>query len=228
MRYGKYPQKMRSDFHFSSYVDTSHTAFFMPTRLREWGVCIAIKVGLAYQSVIVDNTIFKARVLHGTLAIPTHTTDVLTMDVIAVYAPAREEMRPSFWSNLDSYVSNLAQTINASSNRHLIFVGDWNSFLDLERDIYRLDPLASTSPNQNKYLKNFLAALHDKGLYMFDPMARDKLSALDEFTYFTADGRYRSILDKTFTSFCHGHCKKRRSSHGLAITESNIPIIDQP
>jgi hypothetical protein len=35
-------------FHFSSYVDTSHTAFFMPTRLREWGVCIAIKVGLAY------------------------------------------------------------------------------------------------------------------------------------------------------------------------------------
>jgi hypothetical protein len=66
----------------------------MPTRLREWGVCIAIKVGLAYQSVTVDNTIFKARVLHGTLTIPTHTTDVLTMDVIAVYAPAREEMRP--------------------------------------------------------------------------------------------------------------------------------------
>jgi hypothetical protein len=34
-------------FYFPSYVDTSHTAFFMPTRLREWGVCIAVKVGLA-------------------------------------------------------------------------------------------------------------------------------------------------------------------------------------
>jgi exonuclease III len=54
------------------------------------------------------------------------------MDVIAMYAPAREKMHPSFWSNLDSYVSNLAQTINASSNRHLIIVGDWNSCLDLE------------------------------------------------------------------------------------------------
>jgi hypothetical protein len=137
-------------------------------------------------------------------------------------------MRPSFWSNLDSYVSNLAQTINASSNRHLILVGDWNSSLDLERDIYRLDPLASTSPNQNKYLKNFFAALHDKGLYMFDPMARDKLSALDEFTYATADGRYRSIHDNIYKAFPMVIATKRRSSHGLAITESNIPIIDQP
>jgi exonuclease III len=224
-------------FYFSSYVDTSHSAFFMPTRLREWGVCIAIRVGLAYQSVTVDNTIFKARVLHGTLTIPTHTTDVLTMDIIAVYAPAREEMRPAFWSNLDSYVSNLAHTINGSSNRHLVLVGDWNSCLDLERDIYRLDPLASTSSNQNKYLKNFLATLTNKGLPMFDPMARDKLSALSDFTYSTADGRYRSILDKIFTSFSHGHCNKTQilswsrhtgvkySDHRPALTRINLSTL---
>jgi hypothetical protein len=224
-------------FYFSSYVNTFHTAFFMPTRMREWGVCIAVKVGLAYQSVTVDNTIFKARVLHRTLTIPTHTTNVLTMDIIAVYAPARKDMHPSFWSNLDSYVSNLAHTINASPNRHLVIVGHWNSCLDLERDSYRLNPLASTSQNQNKYLENFLAALKDNGLSMFDPMARNKLSALGDFTYSIADGRYRSILDKIFTSFFHSHCNKTQilswsrhnrvkySEHRPALTRINLSTL---
>jgi hypothetical protein len=117
-------------------------------------------------------------------------------------------MRPAFWSNVDSYVSNLVHAINASSNRHLVLVGDWNSCLDLERDIYRLDPLASTSPNQNIYLKNFLATLTDKGLPMFNPMVRDKLSALSNFTYSIVDGRYCSIVDKIFTSFSYSHCNK--------------------
>jgi hypothetical protein len=107
----------------------------------------------------------------------------------------------------------------------------------LERDIYRLDPLASTLPNQNKYLKNFLAALKDKGLSMFDPMARDKLSALGNFTYSSADGRYRSILDKIFTSFSHGHCNKtlilswsrhngvKYSDHRPALTRINLSTL---
>jgi hypothetical protein len=72
---------------------------------------------------------------------------------------------------------------------------------------------------------------------MFDPMARDKLSALDKFTYSTADGRYRLILDKIFTSFSYGHRNKTQilswsrhngvkySDHRPSLTRINLSTL---
>jgi hypothetical protein len=36
-------------FYFSSHIDTSHSTSFVNSRARGWGVCIAVRTGLAYQ-----------------------------------------------------------------------------------------------------------------------------------------------------------------------------------
>jgi hypothetical protein len=68
------PHSMRGyTFHFSSYLDSSHSASAITPRAREWGVCIAIIIGLAYQAIDVNFEIFAARVIHGSLIFPTHS-----------------------------------------------------------------------------------------------------------------------------------------------------------
>jgi hypothetical protein len=41
-------------------------------------------------------------------------------------------------------------------------------------------------------------------------MARDKLTAFNDFTFLSSNQKYRSILDKVFTSFSTHHCEPSR------------------
>jgi hypothetical protein len=54
-------------FYFSSHIDASHSTSFINSRAREWGVCIAVRTGLAYQSVESHLAQFDARLQHGIL-----------------------------------------------------------------------------------------------------------------------------------------------------------------
>ena len=200
-------------FYFSSHIDTSHSVCYLPSRTREWGVCIAVRTGLAYQSTSADVSQFRARLQHGTLSIPTPNGTLVQIDIIGAYAPAQPEQKTAFWEAFTSYVlplAPLADTSLGSSNRHTILAGDWNSYLDLERDIYRADPPDSTertTPAAPQHLLRFLTKLADQGFHLYDPMARDKLTAYHDFTYSSSKQTYRSILDKVFTSFPPDHCE---------------------
>lgn len=195
-------------FYFSSYKDKTHTASFRPSRSREWGVCIVVKTGLTFQPIHIDTDEFKARVIHGTLTIPTETARNLSIDLIAVYAPAQESARTTFWRALSSYVCHIAAEIQIASDRNLILAGDWNSYVDPTHDIYRIDPVASDPPStSNTYLKDLLNNIEDAGLPLIDIMRLDKLSAFNDFTFSTSTLKYRSILDKIFTNFAYQHCE---------------------
>jgi hypothetical protein len=58
-------------------------------------------------------------------------------------------------------------------------------------------------------------------LYLHDPISRDKFTAYDSYTYFANNGKFRSILDKLFTSFPSEHCEKKN-------TQKNTTTITKP
>lgn len=196
--------------HFSSHIDTSHTVSYIPNRAREWGVCIAVRTGLAYQPVQVPATAFQARLQHGTLKIPTPSGELIDIDILGAYAPANPEHKPRFWEALLGYIQKLATGHANAFQRHLIIAGDWNSYIDLERDIYRTDPPDASATNNSapvQYLTGFLADLRANNSPLYDPMAQDKLTAINDFTFSTRNHSYRSIPDKVFTSFPPDHCE---------------------
>jgi hypothetical protein len=83
-------------FYFSSHTDTSHSTSFINSRAREWGVCIAVKTGLAYQSVESHLAQFDARLQHGIVRIPTPQGNLVSIDIICAYAAARHEHKQAF------------------------------------------------------------------------------------------------------------------------------------
>jgi exonuclease III len=200
-------------FYFLSHVDTSHSTSFINTRAREWGVCIAVRTGLAYQNVESHLAQFDARLQHGIIRIPTPQGHLVSIDILGAYAPARHEHKQAFWEKLHAYVQSLAPQYLTSTDKHLILAGDWNSYMDTERDIYRLDPsdlTLLTTGSANQHLRTFLEDLQEADLPLFDPMARDKLTAFNDFTFLSSNQKYRSIPDKLFTSFPALHCKPSR------------------
>jgi hypothetical protein len=199
-------------FYFSSHVDTSRSTSF-DSRAREWGVCIAVRTGLAYQSVESHLAQFDARLQHGIVRVPTPQGHLVSIDILGAYAPARHEHKQAFWEKLNAYVQSLAPQYLTSTDKHLTLAGDWNSYIDTERDIYRLDPSDTTlltTGSANQHLRTFLKDLQDADLALFDPMARDKLSAFNNFTFLSSNQKYRSIPDKLFTSFPTHHCEPSR------------------
>jgi hypothetical protein len=86
-------------------------------------------------------------------------------------------------------VQSLAPQNLTSADKHLILAGDWNSYMDTERDIYRLDPSDATlltTGSANQHLRAFLEDLQEADLSLFDPMARDKLTAFNDLHFFPA------------------------------------------
>jgi hypothetical protein len=76
--------------------------------------------------------------------------------------------------------------------------------MDTERDIYRLDPSDTTlltTGSANQHLRTFLEDLQEADLPLFDSMAREKLTAFNDFTFLSSNQKYRSTPDKLFTSF---------------------------
>jgi exonuclease III len=200
-------------FYFSSHVDTSHSTSFINSHAREWGVCIAVRTGLAYESVESHLAKFDARLQHGIVRVPTPKGDLVSIDILGAYAPARHEHKQAFWEKLNTYVQSLAPQYLTSTDKHLILAGDWNSYIDTERDIYRLDPSDTTlltTSSSNQHLQTFLDDLQEAELLLFDPMARDKLTAFNDFTFLSSNQKYRSIPDKLFTSFPTYHCDPSR------------------
>ena len=143
------------------------------------------------------------------MSIPTPFGALVTIDILGAYAPAHQEQKAPFWDSLFGYVHPLATRTIDCADRHLIIAGDWNSYIDLERDIYRTDSPDLSSPTSApvQYLTGFLADLRANDSPLFDPIARDKLTAIHDFTFSTRNHCYRSIPDKLFTSFPPSHCE---------------------
>jgi hypothetical protein len=197
-------------FYFSSHVDTSHITSFINTRAHKWGVCIAVKTGLAYQSVESHLAQFDARLQHGIVRVPTPQGRLVSIDILGAYAPARHEHKQTFWEKLNAYVQSLVPQYLTSMDKPLILAGNWNSYMDTERDIYRLDSSDTTlltTGLANQHLQTFPDDLQEVNLPLFDPMARDKLTAFNDFTFLSSNQKYRSIPDKVFTSSPTHHCE---------------------
>jgi hypothetical protein len=76
--------------------------------------------------------------------------------------------------------------------------------MDTERDIYRLDLESDTTllttGSANQHLRTFLQDLQEVDLPLFDPMARDKLTAFNDFTFLSSNQKYRSISNLSHLS----------------------------
>jgi hypothetical protein len=105
-------------FHFSSYIDPTFSSHFLPRQAKEWGVCIAIKNGLAFKPVSINIDAFQSRVLHGTLSIPTSADKLLTLEIIGAYAPAKEQEKEIFWKNLTDYARSTGTQAEQSEDCH--------------------------------------------------------------------------------------------------------------
>jgi hypothetical protein len=112
--------------------------------------------------------------------------------------------------------------------------------MDTEKDIYRLDPSETTLltiGSANQHLCTFIEDLQAAELPLFDPMAPDKFTALNDFTFLSSNQKYRSMPDKVFTSVPTHHCKPSRilewedtralglSDHRPAITNISLASL---
>jgi hypothetical protein len=111
-------------FHFSSYKDPSYSTSCISPTTCQWGVCIAIRDGLAYQTIEVISDTFAARILHGSLIVPTKGDSSITIEIIAVYALAKAQEKGPFWEELTTYVTKTLKRIGNNDNHHLCLVGD--------------------------------------------------------------------------------------------------------
>jgi hypothetical protein len=172
-----------------------------------------VRTGHAYQSVESHLAQVDARLQHGIVSIPTPQGHLVSINVLGAYASARHEHKQAFWDKLTAYVQSLAPQYQTSPDNHLILAGDWNSYMDIERDVYRLDPSDTTLLTTgcvNQHLWTFIEDLQEADLPLFDPIARDKLTAFNNFTFLSSNQKYRSIPDKLFTSFPTHHCEPSR------------------
>jgi exonuclease III len=110
-------------FHFASYVDSSLSTNCLPPSACEWGVCIAIRDGIAYQKIETDSSPFQARVLHGKLNIPTTTDEIVIIEIFGVYAPANESDKHAFWMQFSTYLLACLQRIANNENRSWLEIG---------------------------------------------------------------------------------------------------------
>jgi hypothetical protein len=84
-------------FYFSSHVDASHSTSFISSRDREWGVCIAVRTGLAYQSVESHLAQFDARLQHGIVRVPTPQGHLVCYDCAWLSLTALSTVTCNLW-----------------------------------------------------------------------------------------------------------------------------------
>ena len=202
----------------ASYHDKSHTAKFLSPDQMVWGVCLIVKSGLAFTLNKISNAALGARVVHGTLTIPSKShkdaSNIFTptiIDIIGVYGPATKDhsVNEPFWAALENYVRNIHKNHVLefhNGTRQIILAGDWNSYQDPNMDIYREYELSSPEQSDSN-LQAFLTNLYNEGgIYLTDLMAASKLAPYSDYTYATKTLSYRSILDRIFTTIGKQHC----------------------
>jgi hypothetical protein len=203
-------------FYFSSRSNTGNSSFFLDAHLREWGVCLAIKDGLAFQHIL-SPPHFNARLLEGTLTVPNSTGTTLMLHIFAVYAPANSNQKREFWDHLAEHVTSTGSRLLAEFNNHLVLDGDWNSHRDTDTNIYwaMLPPQTNNTmtllnadasrlpkdPYTCRNLDGFIKHLRSSSIPVFDPIAKAGWHAFKRYTFANSKLTFRSILDKIFTSF---------------------------
>jgi exonuclease III len=195
------PETLRQSFKSSSIV-----LMYYPISCTTFSS--GIKDGLAYQRVEIDCQDFQARIVHGTLQIPANGDNMITSELTGAYAPANEAEKFNFWTPFTTYVLDCLKRTPKNQNHHLILIGDWNSYLDVERDTYREDISTSPTVPATSYLQQLIDTIAQNNFHLHDPIGRKKLRAYDHYTYLSSNGKFRSILDKVFTSFSFDHCDK--------------------
>jgi exonuclease III len=127
----------------NAYHDISHTSRYLSPEKMVWGVCLIVKNGLAFSISKIHDLTLGARLVHGTLTIPTKGhAQPMKVDILGVYGPATKYFAVNlpYWEALSKYVGNLHKLHHCEftkGTRHIIIGGDWNSYLDQNLDIYR-------------------------------------------------------------------------------------------
>jgi hypothetical protein len=200
-------------FHFLSHIDSTAASYFLAPHLCKWGVCIAIKDALAFQPARVPRH-FESRLLQGALTLRGSAHSTIVLHILAIYAPANQQQKATFWLNLTNYLKTFAPPILSEPTQHLLLGGDWNSYINPSRDIVRSPSLVTPPPNNanasdgqhNTFFCRFIEELRDDSIHLFDPLSSQQYTAPLYYTYANANFTYSgSILDKIFTSFSAHH-----------------------
>jgi exonuclease III len=195
----------------NAYRDISHTSQYLSPEKMVWGVCLIVKNGLAFSISKIHDLTLRARLVHGTLTIPTKGhAQPMKVDILGVYGPATKDfaVNSPYWEALSKYVGNLHKLYHrefTQGTRHIIIGGDWNSYLDQNLDIYCEYNLL-TPECIDPHLSDFLHTLANKNLFFTNLMAVSKLTPYADYTYATKKLAYRSILARVFTTIGKQHC----------------------
>jgi hypothetical protein len=77
----------------NAYHDIFHTSRYLSPRNMVWGVCLIVKNGLAFSISKIHDLTLEARLVHGTLTIPTKgQAQPMKVDILGVYGPATKDI----------------------------------------------------------------------------------------------------------------------------------------
>jgi hypothetical protein len=114
----------------NAYHNISHSSRYLSPDKMVWGVCFIIKNGLAFSISRIHDLTLGARLVHGTLTIPTkgHGQPV-KVDILGIYGPATKDFAVNLpcWEALSKYVGNLHKSHHiefTQGTRHIIIGGD--------------------------------------------------------------------------------------------------------
>lgn len=166
---------------------------------RLFGVCIIARKGLAVDIIKYGDGPCTSRMIHAKVIIATNDHNVADINVIAVYTPAQVSQRGMFFDHLLSYITSKPELLTANT----IMCGDWNSYLDVDQDVYRLPELIADVRHDKHIsclkLMSFIEKLRSKRFY-YDAATLYKHTVAFDSTYCRWDMKHRSILDRTFFS----------------------------
>jgi hypothetical protein len=75
----------------SAYLDESYTTKYLFPDKLVWGVCVIVKIGLAFLISNVVHLALGARLIHGTLTISTSIETPMTIDILGINGPATKD-----------------------------------------------------------------------------------------------------------------------------------------
>jgi hypothetical protein len=94
----------------NAYHDKFHTSKYLSPEKLVWGVCLIVKNGLAFLISEIQDLTLGARLVRGTLTIPTKgNAQPMKVDILGVYGPATKDFAVNlpYWEALSKYVGNL-------------------------------------------------------------------------------------------------------------------------
>lgn len=124
----------------------------------------------------------------------------------------------------------------------MIIAGDWNSYILPATDIFRREnsniyTTTDTDRTKIQHLRAFVNDLRSSNVFLFNPMAKEKLQAEEHYTFLSNSHRFQSILDKTFTTFPTEHCESTQildwhtyskvglSDHRVVVTQVSLSSL---